>query len=76
METIIPQMVILTLFLIYILASISFKKFRNKIYRACAFIFIIAGLVSYVMNGSSWIDFLGVIVPLVVLYQFEDRFTK
>ncbi|MEQ9811122.1 MULTISPECIES: hypothetical protein [Streptococcus] len=76
MGTIITQMAILIVFLLYILISISLKKFHGKIYRACTFIFIIAGMVSYVTKGSNWFDFLALLIPLMVLYQFEDRFTK
>ncbi|HFI0638096.1 TPA: hypothetical protein ACGO1U_001558 [Streptococcus suis] len=70
------QFIILLIFLIYILASISFKKFKGKTYRACTFFFIIAGLVSYVTDGSTWLSFFQVIIPLAVLYQFEDKFTR
>ncbi|MEW4353542.1 hypothetical protein AB1I63_01390 [Streptococcus pneumoniae] len=76
MKLIIFQMAILIISILYILASLSFKSFKGKVYRACVFIFILAGLVSYAMRALHWFDFFGVIVPLMILYQFEDRFNK
>ena len=66
------QSVLLFAFFVYGYISLRFEKFEGKLFRFCNFTFIIGGLVPTV--GTSWVYFLALFIPIVVLYQFEDQY--
>ncbi|MBG9366692.1 hypothetical protein [Streptococcus sp. NLN64] len=72
------QSCLLVLYVVYLVLSIAFKRFRNKNYRACLFIFIIAGLnlIVGVGDGISWVHFLAIFLPISVLYEIEHKLKK
>lgn len=70
------QLIILMCCCAYIIISINFKKFKSRQTRACLFMFIVAGIISYTMKHANWLDFLLLLGPIMFLYQFEDLFKK
>ncbi len=73
MNAVLIQMIILILCYLYILITISSKNYQKKGIRASLYLCVLAGFSSYIFKSQNWLDFILLLTPIMLLYQFEEK---
>lgn len=69
------QLILMAICSVYIILNTKADKNPKRGYRATLYLFVIAGMISYVMNYQNWLDFVLLMTPLMCLFQFEDKWS-
>lgn len=73
MNAVLIQIIILILCYLYILITISSKNYQKKGIRASLYLCVLAGFSSYIFKSQNWLDFILLLTPIMLLYQFEEK---
>lgn len=69
------QLILMAICSVYIILNTKADKNPKRGYRTALYLFVIAGMISYVMNYQNWLDFVLLMTPLMCLFQFEDKWS-
>lgn len=69
------QLILCTFCCVYIVVNTGADKNPKRGYRTALYLFVIAGIISYIMKYQNWLDFFLLMTPLMCLFQFEDKWS-
>lgn len=69
------QLILMAICSVYIILNTKADKNPKRGYRTALYLFVIAGMISYVMKYQNWLDFVLLMTPLMCLFQFEDKWS-
>lgn len=75
LKTDLLQLILMAICSVYIILNTKADKNPKRGYRTALYLFVIAGMISYVMKYQNWLDFVLLMTPLMCLFQFEDKWS-
>ena len=69
------QLILIAICCVYIIFNTKADKNPKRGYRTALYLFVMAGIISYIMNYLNWLDFFLLITPIMCLFKFEDKWS-
>lgn len=73
MDVALFQIGIIVICCVFVVIKTCFIKSQKAGYRSSLYLFVLAGIISYVMKNQNWIDFSLLLLPVMILFQFEGK---
>ena len=70
------QLILIAICCVYILFNTKADKNPKRGYRTALYLFVMAGIISYIMKYLNWLDFFLLITPIMCLFKFEDKWSQ
>ena len=70
------QLILIAICCVYIIFNTKADKNPKRGYRTALYLFVMAGIISYIMNYLNWLDFFLLITPIMCLFKFEDKWSQ
>ena len=67
------QLTLIAICCVYIIFNTKPNKNPKRGYRTALYLFVMAGIISYIMKYQNWLDFFLLVTPIMCLFQFEDK---
>ena len=69
------QLILIAICCVYIIFNTKADKNPKRGYRTALYLFVMAGIISYIMKYLNWLDFFLLITPIMCLFKFEDKWS-